>query len=27
MVVKGDGKLPKDIFAEISKGNYNEKLV
>jgi large subunit ribosomal protein L11 len=27
MGVKVDGKLPKDIFAEISKGNYNEKLV
>ncbi len=27
MGVKVDGKFPKDIFAEISEGNYDDKLV
>jgi large subunit ribosomal protein L11 len=27
MGVKVDGKLPKDIFVEISKGNYNDKII
>ena len=27
MGVKVDGKLPKDIFAEISKGDYDDKIV
>ncbi|MGB8087006.1 MAG: 50S ribosomal protein L11, partial [Nitrososphaeraceae archaeon] len=27
MGVKVDGKLPKDVFSEMSKGNYDDKLV
>lgn len=27
MGVKVDGKIPKDAFTEMSKGNYDDKLV